>query len=360
MLNTRKEILGFDDRWILVLVIPLVSFLVNTLLFGHLLHKGEYFVFSKCFPVSIYFTTLYWLVFREIFYFLIKKYPNFQDIHKRQIILVIVIFVGTFLIDFVGMTALKFIISFDLEEELTPIPILKIITSILFTFLTIVVYESFYLAKSLSMSLTEKEKLKSENINSKLSSLQNQINPHFLFNSLNTLSALIQENPQRADNFVTKLAKVYRHILEYGENSLVTVESELKYLRAYIHLLKERFGDNLEFSEMIDKNITHKYILPFSLQITFENCVKHNAVTQDRPLHVSLYSEHNSAYLCIQNNISPINNGDESTLVGLQNIVNRYKYFTNLDVQIHNDGKIFRVCLPILDQNHFSQNMKIK
>ncbi len=352
MFASRKEIIGFDDRWILLLGVPLTSLLINTLLFGHLLKDGQFVVFSEYFPVSVYFTTIFWLVFREAYYYLVRKYPGFEDIRKRQMISIICIFVGYFIIDFLGIFILGFVFQFKLEDDLTPNPAIKIITSIVFTFLIFVVYESFFLATLLGKSMVEKQKLMAENIQTKLSSLQSQINPHFLFNSLNTLSSLIQEDPNRADKFVTKLSKVYRHILEQKEAGLVTIDSELAYLRAYIHLLKERFGDTLVYEEEIDPSLMNKYVLPFSLQITFENCVKHNATTKEKPLHVKLYSDSSTHYLCIENNISPIVDKDESTSVGLENIRNRYAYFTDAAVIICNDGNIFRVCLPVLDHNH--------
>jgi sensor histidine kinase YesM len=357
MFASRKEIIGFDDRWILLFGVPLTSLLINTLLFGHLLKDGQFVVFSECFPVSVYFTTIYWLVFREAYYYLVRKYPRFEDIRKRQMISIIGIFIGYFIIDFIGMFLLGFVFQFKLEDELVPNPAIKIITSILFTFLILVVYESFFLAKLLGKSIVEKQKLIAENIQTKLSSLQSQINPHFLFNSLNTLSSLIQEDPNRADKFVTKLSKVYRHILEQKEGGLVTIESELAYLRAYIHLLKERFGDTLVYEEQIDPGLMNKYILPFSLQITFENCVKHNTTTKEKPLHVKLYSDSSTNHLCIENNISPVVDKDESTSVGLENIRNRYAYFTDLEVIICNDGNVFQVCLPVLDHNHQNGQM---
>jgi two-component system, LytTR family, sensor kinase len=354
MFKSRKDIIGFDDRWILLFGVPVTALLINTLLFGHLLKDKEFAVFGSCFPISIYFTTLYWVIFRELYFFLVKKYHKYDDISKRQLIAIISIFIGYFVIDFMGYQILLLIFKFRMEDEIMPNPALKIITSVVFTFLIFVVYESFFLAKLLGKSISEKEKLITENIQSQLSGLQSQINPHFLFNSLNTLSTLIQEDPIRADKFVTKLAKVYRHILEQKEAGLVTIESELTYLRAYVHLLKERFGDNLVYTEDIDESILHQYILPFSLQITFENCVKHNTTTKEQPLHVKLYSESSGNYLCIENNISPILDKDVSTSVGLANIKRRYAFFTDDEVKVCNDGTMFQVCLPVLSSGHLN------
>jgi sensor histidine kinase YesM len=348
MFSSRKDTLGFDDRIFLLIGTPVMALLVNTLLFGHLLKDGQYMIFGSCYPISIYFTLLYWLTFREFFYFLIKKYPDFADIRKRQSILILGVFVGYFAIDFLGGLVLDYIFKYSIEDSLIPNPIIKIITSVLFNFLGMVVYESFFLAKLLANSIAEKEKLITQNIQSKLSSLQSQVNPHFLFNSLNTLSSLIHEDANRAEKFVTKLSHVYRHVLEHNENDLVTVRSELHYLRSYVHLLKERFEENLHFFENIDESTLDKYVIPLALQITFENCVKHNIVTKEQPLKVSISNDPHQNYICIENNINLIKDKDESTSVGLDNIKHRYAYFTNQEVKVTQDTATFKVCLPLL------------
>lgn len=349
--RSRKEIIGFDDRWLILFGIPLVSLLVNTLLFGHLLKERAYDLFGGCFPISVYFTSIYWVVFRELYYYMVRKYPVNKDFRKRQAITIALVFVGYYVIDFLGGLFLYVVLNFSLDDGLEPNPVLKFITSTLFSLLIMTIYESFYLSMQLGKSLVEKEKLFKENISSQLAGLRSQINPHFLFNSLNTLSSLIHEDPARADQFVTKLSKVYRHVLENNDETLVTLEEELNYLRAYIHLLKERFGDNLVYEEKIDSSQLSKYIVPLSLQITFENCVKHNISTKEKPLRVTLSIHENMSYICISNNIQELVNKDESTSVGLDNIRRRYAYFTDLPIEVLNDGINFKVCMPLLNDN---------
>lgn len=355
MFASRKDIIGFDDRWFLIFGIPFVALLVNTMMFGHLLKEGHFWVFGECFPVSIYFTTIFWLFFREVNFYLIGKLPGIDNIRRRQVISIVVIFTGYAVMDYIGFIILENIFQYQIGSTLDTNPALKVLTSIIFTFLIFVIYESFYLAFLLGNSKIEKQKLISDNIQTKLSNLQNQINPHFLFNSLNTLSSLIQEDPIRADKFVTKMAKVYRHLLEFSDTELVTIESELAYLRAYVHLLKERFGDNFTFDEEIEPQLMSKYIIPFSLQITFENCLKHNSVTKEHPLQIRLYSQLNSMLLCIENNLLLLSEKDKTTSLGLANIKKRYAYFTKQEVMIENKNNVFRVCLPILEGNTASK-----
>ncbi|MBK9734754.1 MAG: histidine kinase [Saprospiraceae bacterium] len=149
---------------------------------------------------------------------------------------------------------------------------------------------------------------------------------------------------------------MYRHVLENNDETLVTLEEELNHLRAYIHLLKERFGDNLVYEENIDSSKLSKYIVPLSLQITFENCVKHNISTKEKPLRVTLSIHENMSYICISNNIQELVNKDESTSVGLDNIRRRYAYFTDLPIEVLNDGINFKVRMPVLNDNKVTKS----
>jgi two-component system, LytTR family, sensor kinase len=361
MLNifkSKKYLLGFDDRWMILLGIPFISLLVNTLLFGHLIQQKAYGIFTSCYPISLYFTALYWFTFRELYFYVVKKYPLNSDFKKRQSVTLITIIVGYFVIDFLGGLFLHVVLDFQLDNNIEPNRVLKLITSVLFSILIVTIYESFYLSSQLGKSLIEKEQLYKENISSQLSALRNHINPHFLFNSLNTLSSLIHEDQKRADNFVTKLSKVYRHMLDNTSDILVSLQDELTYLHAYIHLLKERFGDNLIYVEDIDARLLKKKIIPLSLQITFENCVKHNIATAEKPLTVTIKSSQDGLYLYVTNNVQLMPVDDTTTSVGLKNIIKRYSYFTAMDIKIRKDDNIFEVGLPLLDENT-SLNSKI-
>jgi len=349
--KSKKHLLGFDDRWMILLGIPFISLLVNTLLFGHLVQQKAYGIFTSCFPISMYFTTIYWFTFRELYFYIVKKYPLNSDFKKRQSITLLSVIIGYFVIDFFGGYFWFAILDLTPDNHVAPNGILKLITSILFSILIVTMYESFYLSSQLNKSVIEKERLYKENISSQLSALRNNINPHFLFNSLNTLSSLIHEDQKRADNFVTKLSKVYRHMLDNTSETLVSLQDELTYLHAYIHLLKERFGDNLIYIEDIDAILLKKNIMPLSLQITFENCVKHNVATAEKPLTVTIKSSHEGPYLYVTNNVQLMPVDDNTTSVGLKNIIKRYSYFTNMDIKIRKDDHVFEVGLPLLDEN---------
>ncbi len=181
----------------------------------------------------------------------------------------------------------------------------------------------------------------------KFETLKSQIDPHFLFNSLNVLTSLIGENPNLAEKFTTKLSKVYRHVLEHRNKELIPLTEELQFAKTYMELLQMRFEDALEFEVPLAVSNSELKIVPLSLQILLENAVKHNVGSSSKPLKISIYEE--GGYLKIQNNINPKEAiGKKNTKVGLQNIADRYGLISEKEVQIENNNKTFTVNLPLL------------
>ncbi|MFQ3180866.1 MAG: two-component system LytT family sensor kinase [Polaribacter sp.] len=191
-----------------------------------------------------------------------------------------------------------------------------------------------------------KQEIVAKTETAKFESLKNQLDPHFLFNSLNVLTSLIGENPQQAERFTTKLSKVYRYVLEQRNKDLVPIEEELKFAKTYMELLGMRFEDAVKFN--IPESISNDAlkIVPLSLQLLLENAVKHNVVSSSKPLTINIYEEGN--YLIIENNINPKEAIGKSTKVGLQNVADRYGLITDKGVKIANNNKTFRVSLPLL------------
>ncbi|WP_163399363.1 2TM domain-containing protein [Flavobacterium fluviatile] len=182
--------------------------------------------------------------------------------------------------------------------------------------------------------------------NAKFESLKNQIDPHFLFNSLNVLSSLIEENPDNAQRFTTSLSKIYRYVLEQKDKELVSVEDELSFAKTYMNLLKMRFENSL-FYELPTENINPEAkVVPLSLQLLLENTVKHNVVSEQKPLHIRIFIDGDC--LAIQNDFQKKEVLQDRQGVGLQNIVNRYGIVTNRKVLIEQNEKTFTVKIPIL------------
>ncbi|WP_289662330.1 histidine kinase [Flavobacterium panacagri] len=182
--------------------------------------------------------------------------------------------------------------------------------------------------------------------NAQFESLKNQIDPHFLFNSLNVLSSLIEENPDNAQRFTTSLSKIYRYVLEQKDKELVSVEDELSFAKTYMNLLKMRFENSL-FYELPSESISPEAkVVPLSLQLLLENTVKHNVVSEQKPLHIRIFIEKD--YLVIQNDLQKKEVLQDRRGVGLQNIVNRYGIITDRKVIVEQDENNFTVRIPIL------------
>ena len=197
----------------------------------------------------------------------------------------------------------------------------------------------------------QKNKIKEQKViagaaSAKFDALKNQLDPHFLFNSLNVLTSLIEENPDNAQRFTTSLSKVYRYVLEQKNKELVTVDEELDFAKTYMSLLKMRFEDSIIF-EIPDKaSNPESKVVPLSLQLLLENAVKHNMVTTSKPLHIKIYEDGN--HLVVMNNLQPKQIVKKSSGVGLENIKQRYKLLTERKVYINQREKDFAVAIPML------------
>ena len=191
-----------------------------------------------------------------------------------------------------------------------------------------------------------KQEIVAKTETAKFQSLKSQIDPHFLFNSLNVLTSLIGENPNQAERFTTKLSKVYRYVLEQRNKDLIPLTEELNFAKTYMELLQMRFEDAIQFSIPDTVSNGDLKVVPLSLQLLLENAVKHNVVSSSKPLRINIFEQ--NGYLVIENNINPKEVIRKSTKVGLQNIADRYGLITDQKVSIENNKKTFEVRLPLL------------
>lgn len=195
-----------------------------------------------------------------------------------------------------------------------------------------------------------KQEIVAKTETAKFESLKSQIDPHFLFNSLNVLTSLIGENPKQAERFTTKLSKVYRYVLEQRNKELIPLSEELKFARTYMELLQMRFEDAIQFEIPADSTNEELKIVPLSLQLLLENAVKHNVVSSNKPLVLRIFEKEGN--LIIENNINHKEAIGKSTKVGLRNITDRYRLLTKRNVEILNDKITFKVSLPLLTKNN--------
>ncbi|MBP9793901.1 MAG: histidine kinase [Flavobacterium sp.] len=237
------------------------------------------------------------------------------------------------------------------------------VVAIIITFIVSISLYAFHFYKAYQESKLKEQKVIAGTASAQFESLKNQIDPHFLFNSLNVLSSLIEENPEKAQKFTTSLSKIYRYVLEQKDKELVSVEEELSFAKTYMNLLKMRFENSIAYELPSDFDTSEARVVPLSLQLLLENTIKHNVVSEQKPLHIKIFIENN--YLIIQNNLQKKEVLQDRQGVGLQNIVNRYALISERKVIIEQNQEFFIVKIPILTkqiafmetQNIYNENM---
>lgn len=198
--------------------------------------------------------------------------------------------------------------------------------------------------------MVENQQLKTENLKNQYETLKNQLNPHMLFNSLNTLYALVRENPDKAQDYISQLSKVMRYTLKQDsdiERSTISLQEELNFINSYIYLLKMRFEDNISFVFDIDNSLLMKKIPRMAIQLLVENAVKHNEISNRNPLHITIRTIDDET-LEVANNLQPRRGATTSTGIGLNNLRKRYQLLFNKDIEIQEkENNIFSVKIPL-------------
>lgn len=195
----------------------------------------------------------------------------------------------------------------------------------------------------------EKEKaiIQKERATLQYLNLQNQLNPHFLFNSITSLNSLIYENQDLASDFLKQLAKVYRYVLQNKDKELVCLDVELNFIENYLSLLKTRFGESFTYQIEITLDAKQQMIVPVTLQVLVENAIKHNAMTLEKPMQLKIFNENGS--LVIQNNLQKKMIVEHSNKIGLENLKNLYKYLSEKKIEIIESHRLFAVKIPLID-----------
>lgn len=277
--------------------------------------------------------------------FLRKKFPAFRDDAKRIIIFFLAVVCTVILVDFLGGSILSLIPGINVIPYQYRIKIL--LTIVFLTVMIMAIYEAIYYNIRLKKSVREEEQSKQILIQAQLDALQNQAQPHFFFNTLNTLRDIIDQNPKEdAMEFVDKLSDIYRFLLEAGNDNLIPLNKELKFAKAYIHIQTERFGDNLKLNWDISKASSDAMVVPMSLQLLLENAIKHNVISKSKPLTVDVAVQDNN--LIVSNKMEPKSTQVPSTKVGLANIKKRYALISGKSIEITNIENRFMVSLPLL------------
>lgn len=211
-------------------------------------------------------------------------------------------------------------------------------------------YEVDYVLERFKQGKMANELLKQQSLQREFAALKNQVNPHFLFNCFNTLSSLIREDKKRSLSFLDELSKVYRYLLRNNEDGLSTVENEVKFIRSYYDLLKNRHGEAIQLTLSIDDRYK-PYLLPSSsLQLLVENAVKHNQLSRSRPLVIEIFTVATNK-LVVNNNLQRRAMQPPGNRIGLENIKTKYQLLDQAGFHVLNDGKNFSVILPLIWNN---------
>ncbi|MDP4149201.1 MAG: histidine kinase [Bacteroidota bacterium] len=347
MRQTPNTKIGFNDTWLMVIGILVLGFIIPIVFFGARFGIHPYFrgiFFFTCLVT----TACIWIGNRYILIWARTRYPEFEQVRQRHRIQYRVMFLFTLIANNLLGFLFRDICRADLPGR-SPMDILiNCNFAALICSLTVVaIYESIYFMAELKKSVQEKELLKRESLVAQWNALKTQVNPHFLFNNLNTLSSIIPDNPGQAVDFVQELSKVYRHILEVRDEQSILLSEELDVLKAYAFLLKTRFGENLSISIRVPADRLQQKIVPLSLQILMENAIKHNIVSSAKPLQIDVFAE--NGRLVVRNTLQKRHQSNESTGIGLDNIRNRYKLLGGREVDVKEDASSFTVSIPLID-----------
>jgi hypothetical protein len=259
--------------------------------------------------------------------------------------------IGSITLTMIGIFIIRFVIFVVFENNSVSYFVQNehikfYVFSLIITMVVSLFFHAIYFYKKAQENKVKEQKVIAGTASAQFESLKNQIDPHFLFNSLNVLSSLIEENPDSAQKFTTYLSKIYRYVLEQKDKELVSVQEELNFAKTYMNLLKMRFENSITFELPENFNNDDAKVVPLSLQLLLENCIKHNVVSESKPLHIKIYIENNQ--LVIENNLQKKEILSDRKGVGLQNIVNRYSILTDRKVWVLENENSFKVGLPIL------------
>lgn len=214
-------------------------------------------------------------------------------------------------------------------------------------FVLLAIYElAYHYARSRNTE-RQRDRLEKEKLHAELLHLKGIVNPHFLFNNLNSLSSLISENPAQAEEFLNELTKVFRYLLRNNEIELTTLAEEMQFLKSYYSLLETRYGKGILMNVAIDSVYESFRLPPLTLQLLVENAVKHNRVQKDQPLHIELFVDKDNL-LVVRNSLSLKSHQVESTGIGLRNINSRYKLLNHQPPTIQRDDEFFSVKIPLI------------
>jgi two-component system, LytTR family, sensor kinase len=341
-MQTADQRYRFRDFPVLFIGIPVVA-IIGVLVLGRQFFNEE--GMSILVPVlgSMLSTVIIWLGVRKIVIYLWRKHPWEKNPVKH-----LLIEIGAIL----GYTSLAGAILYSFWYFFNPEVLdienfgVNIFFTLLITFFITSLHEGWFFFQQWKKTLVLSEMLAKENLQSQFETLKSQISPHFLFNNLNTLAELIEEDQKTAVEYVQRTADYYRKILSLKDKDVILLAEELKLIDDFYFLQKKRYGNNLTLNVELPESLHETYVAPLAIQMLVENAIKHNIISGDKPLVISIRAE--DEHIIVGNNLQPRETDAASARLGLQNICNRYLFLTDSEVIVSGNNDVFTVRLPVL------------
>lgn len=344
--NSLPKMLGHKWRWREIIIrftaITTIAFISPFLDFGVPVNDSD---FLKAFLVSFVRTALLWNGSMLIIQYFIDRYSVFGETLKLIVLQVITLSI--------------FVLAVESAEYYTITNFLKIslsntektsmfLISWIITFMISSIYASVAFFIEWKSNLLRSQALEKANLEARYETLRNQVHPHFLFNSLNTLLMLVNDNPV-ASRYVECISEIMRYMLQTRDKEVVLLRDELTIAREYAYIQQSRFGDKLQVEINVPEHFYHYAIPPLALQMLIENTIKHNVVSKEHPLYVKVFISPDK-YLVVENNLKSKIDKEPSTGVGLENIRNRYIYLAGREIIVRQGYGKFVVMLPLFEK----------
>ena len=283
-----------------------------------------------------------------------QRYPGLANTRRRLfwLLAVLPVLVG---LAWIMRHSFRFLIDGTFPYYTTAVELSRNIgIQFFYHFIYFTLYEGWYILRQWRQETIETNTLEKVSLQSQLTSLQHQVNPHFLFNSLNSLSSLIGESPSRADAFLEELTAVFRYLLQASDRRLVPLGEEIAFIHSYWHLLQARYQSGLVLDLAIDASDESQLIVPLTLQMLVENAVRYNVILPQQPLHVRIYATPDQR-LHVANTLQRKTLRVDTTGAGLTNLATRYELLNQGELVIEEQPGWFIVSLPLVSEGRLTE-----
>jgi Histidine kinase len=335
-----------NDKWLRIVGMPFMGIFGRWLFYESRRIQTLPSAFFR-YALSVSTAVLLWEGFRHIIIFARGRYPESNRIAQRIFLQLVLFLLATILLRFLAWIVVSFWFGYNLYPSFY-----EFRYSVIVTYISIIpiaaVYEGVYFFQSWKIANIEVQELKKMNLQSQLDSLKSEINSHFLFNNLNTLSSLIEHNPDVAEIFLDELSNVYRYLLQKKQSNLSLVYDEIEFIKSYTYLLKTRYCDGFDVEIEVDESYYNYQIPTLVLQSLVENSIKHNVISAKKPLKIKIYIQ--NFKIVVENTFQKKLRTVETSRMVLNSILQKYEILNKSKVEITQDDEFFRVSLPLIDK----------